>query len=217
MQLAQGTVLPADPAAAAGDVAEPSPVCEVREAALQECLLGALASGAEGLMLKDLGAAYEPSRRSDHWIKIKKDYCAGLADSLDLVPIGAWHGNGRKAGCATGASLRCAALGCTGRPEHAAAARRCSPRARSRCAACMRRARPSSRAKPLTFPWAFQVVFSVSHGLLRSGDRGAAERVPRDERLQRFFLPGGHCQARPLALGKGGGRQVLAGIAVATC
>lgn len=27
-----------------------------------------------------------------------RDYCEGLRDSLDLVPIGAWHGNGRKTG-----------------------------------------------------------------------------------------------------------------------
>lgn len=30
--------------------------------------------------------------------KVKRDYVEGLSDSLDLVPIGAWHGNGRKAG-----------------------------------------------------------------------------------------------------------------------
>ncbi len=30
--------------------------------------------------------------------QVKKDYCEGLRDSLDLVPIGAWHGNGRKVG-----------------------------------------------------------------------------------------------------------------------
>ena len=29
---------------------------------------------------------------------MKRDYVDALADSLDLVPIGAWHGNGRKAG-----------------------------------------------------------------------------------------------------------------------
>ena len=27
-----------------------------------------------------------------------RDYCEGLRDSLDLVPIGAWYGNGRKVG-----------------------------------------------------------------------------------------------------------------------
>jgi DNA ligase-1 len=39
---------------------------------------------------------YEPSRRSDSWVKLKRDYCEGLADSLDVVPIGAWRGQGRK-------------------------------------------------------------------------------------------------------------------------
>ena len=32
------------------------------------------------------------------WLTVKKDYCEELRDSLDLVPIGAWRGNGRKAG-----------------------------------------------------------------------------------------------------------------------
>ena len=27
-----------------------------------------------------------------------RDYCEGLHDTLDLVVIGAWHGNGRKVG-----------------------------------------------------------------------------------------------------------------------
>ena len=37
-------------------------------------------------------------RRSDGWRKLKADYVdgEGLCDSLDLVPIGAWRGNGRK-------------------------------------------------------------------------------------------------------------------------
>lgn len=62
-------------------------------------LLHALSSGAEGLMLKELdgpSSVYESSKRSDHWLKIKSDYCDGLHDSLDVVPIGAWRGNGRK-------------------------------------------------------------------------------------------------------------------------
>ena len=36
-------------------------------------------------------------KRTSEWLKLKKDYVTGLGDSLDLVPIGAWHGNGRKA------------------------------------------------------------------------------------------------------------------------
>lgn len=39
----------------------------------------------------------ESDKRTSAWLKLKKDYVTGLGDSLDLVPIGAWHGNGRKA------------------------------------------------------------------------------------------------------------------------
>ncbi|XP_059670729.1 DNA ligase 6 isoform X2 [Cornus florida] len=60
----------------------------------------ALRSSCEGIMVKslDVDAGYSPSKRSDTWLKVKRDYVEGLNDSLDLVPIGAWHGNGRKAG-----------------------------------------------------------------------------------------------------------------------
>ncbi|KAK4477671.1 hypothetical protein RD792_016916 [Penstemon davidsonii] len=60
----------------------------------------ALRSSCEGVMVKslDVDAGYTPSKRSDAWLKVKRDYVEGLSDSLDLVPIGAWHGNGRKAG-----------------------------------------------------------------------------------------------------------------------
>ncbi|KAG8384127.1 hypothetical protein BUALT_Bualt04G0086000 [Buddleja alternifolia] len=60
----------------------------------------ALRSSCEGLMVKslDVDAGYTPSKRSDAWLKVKRDYVEGLSDSLDLVPIGAWYGNGRKAG-----------------------------------------------------------------------------------------------------------------------
>ncbi|WOH10273.1 hypothetical protein DCAR_0729740 [Daucus carota subsp. sativus] len=60
----------------------------------------ALRSSCEGIMVKslDVEAGYTPSKRSDTWLKVKRDYVEGLNDTLDLVPIGAWHGNGRKAG-----------------------------------------------------------------------------------------------------------------------
>ncbi|KAF8441469.1 ATP-dependent DNA ligase [Boletus edulis BED1] len=47
---------------------------------------------------RPLPATYEPDKRTSAWLKLKKDYVDGLGDTLDLVPVGAWHGNGRKAG-----------------------------------------------------------------------------------------------------------------------
>jgi DNA ligase-1 len=64
-------------------------------------LHAAIDSKCEGIMLKSLDGAfstYEPSVRSEGWLKLKKDYETGLVETLDLVPIGAWWGNGRKAG-----------------------------------------------------------------------------------------------------------------------
>ena len=40
---------------------------------------------------------YESGARSPTWLKVKRDYVSGFADTIDVVPIGAWYGNGRKA------------------------------------------------------------------------------------------------------------------------
>jgi DNA ligase-1 len=45
---------------------------------------------------KALLSTYEPDKRLESWLKVKKDYNAS-ADTLDLIPIGGWHGQGRKA------------------------------------------------------------------------------------------------------------------------
>lgn len=45
---------------------------------------------------KPLLATYEPDKRLDSWLKVKKDYNASF-DTLDLIPVAGWHGQGRKA------------------------------------------------------------------------------------------------------------------------
>lgn len=67
-----------------------------RRAILQQHLNRAIAEGLEGLVIKDVKSVYEP--RARHWVKIKKDYLDGLADSADLLVLGAWYGSGSKGG-----------------------------------------------------------------------------------------------------------------------
>lgn len=45
---------------------------------------------------------YEPGKR--HWLKVKKDYLfdGAMADSADLVVLGAWYGTGQKGSCMMG-------------------------------------------------------------------------------------------------------------------
>jgi DNA ligase-1 len=71
---------------------------------LQNALETSVREGAEGLMVKLTGkedncgvkaTGYESGKRSRLWRKLKKDYLKG-ADTIDVVPIGAWYGSGRK-------------------------------------------------------------------------------------------------------------------------
>ncbi|MGD0718524.1 MAG: ATP-dependent DNA ligase [Thermoplasmata archaeon] len=60
----------------------------------------AVAGGAEGVMAKSLqeGSSYQAGARGFWWIKYKREYVTGLADSIDGVIVGAFSGRGRRGG-----------------------------------------------------------------------------------------------------------------------
>ncbi|MCX7589488.1 MAG: ATP-dependent DNA ligase [bacterium] len=58
----------------------------------------AIENGAEGIMIKDAESIYQAGIRGWNWIKFKKDYRDELADTFDLVVVGALYGTGRRAG-----------------------------------------------------------------------------------------------------------------------
>ncbi|EFC36317.1 ATP dependent DNA ligase [Naegleria gruberi] len=69
---------------------------QTREAIVSAEMSAMIKKGEEGLVLKDLCSPYEPNAR--HWLKMKKDYLKGMADSVDLVVLGAYLGTGSKGG-----------------------------------------------------------------------------------------------------------------------
>jgi DNA ligase-1 len=58
----------------------------------------ALAYGAEGVVIKSADSPYQAGKRGWFWIKFKKEYQKQLADTFDLVVVGAMHGKGHRAG-----------------------------------------------------------------------------------------------------------------------
>jgi DNA ligase-1 len=60
----------------------------------------AVADGCEGLLCKSVSptAVYQAGARGWLWIKLKRDYRTELADTIDLVVVGAFAGRGRRRG-----------------------------------------------------------------------------------------------------------------------
>ncbi len=60
----------------------------------------AVSLGCEGLVVKNIGAesVYQAGARGWLWIKYKRSYRAEVADTFDLVPVGAFYGRGKRAG-----------------------------------------------------------------------------------------------------------------------
>ncbi len=60
----------------------------------------AVSEGCEGLVVKSISpeSVYQAGARGWLWIKYKRSYKAEVADTFDLVPIGAFHGRGKRAG-----------------------------------------------------------------------------------------------------------------------
>ncbi len=61
-------------------------------------MASAIESGCEGVMVKMPTSTYQAGAREYLWVKLKREYRTELADTLDLVIVGALHGRGRRVG-----------------------------------------------------------------------------------------------------------------------
>jgi DNA ligase-1 len=61
-------------------------------------MAAAIENGCEGVMIKQMSSTYRAGAREYAWVKLKREYRSDLADTLDLVIVGALHGRGRRAG-----------------------------------------------------------------------------------------------------------------------
>src|SRR3989344_3826821 len=57
-----------------------------------------LKKGYEGIMMKVQSGEYQAGTRGWNWIKWKKEYVTEMADTFDVVIVGAYHGRGKRSG-----------------------------------------------------------------------------------------------------------------------
>src|SRR5919107_8189 len=71
-------------------------MCEPSQ--VETFMASAIENGCEGLMIKHPRSTYRAGAREFAWVKLKRDYRSELADTLDLVVVGALYGRGRRVG-----------------------------------------------------------------------------------------------------------------------
>jgi DNA ligase-1 len=69
-----------------------------KPAEIDRFMASAIENGCEGVMVKMPSSTYRAGAREYLWVKLKREYRTELADTLDLVIIGALHGRGRRVG-----------------------------------------------------------------------------------------------------------------------
>lgn len=65
---------------------------------VEKFMASAIENGCEGLMVKHPNSSYRAGAREFAWVKLKREYRLELADTLDLVVVGALYGRGRRVG-----------------------------------------------------------------------------------------------------------------------
>lgn len=54
----------------------------------------AISRNEEGIIVKQADSFYVPRERSTSWLKLKADYVEGIGDTLDVLVIGGYYGQG---------------------------------------------------------------------------------------------------------------------------
>ena len=72
---------------------------------LDDYFLQTIGAGLEGLVIKKQDAVYQPGKRNFNWIKLKRRTGQKLGDTIDVVVLGYYVGQGRRAGLGIGAFL----------------------------------------------------------------------------------------------------------------
>ncbi|KAJ5893525.1 Nucleic acid-binding OB-fold [Penicillium taxi] len=67
-------------------------------AEIETSLRKVVAEASEGLVLKNPRSPYRLNERHDDWMKVKPDYMTEFGESLDLVVVGGYYGQGHRGG-----------------------------------------------------------------------------------------------------------------------